>query len=93
MSIAAALVLYAVIWFVCLFIVLPMKIRTQLESGKVIPGTPPSSPVDPRLRSKIRLVTIIALAVWIPVAAVIASGWISIEMLDFFGRWGDGQYG
>ena len=93
MSIASALVLYAVIWFLCLFIALPMKIRTQLESGKIVRGTPPSSPVDPKLRIKIKLVTVIALAIWIPVAAIIASGWLSIEMIDIFGRWGDGRYG
>lgn len=93
MSIASGMVLYAVIWFLCLFVALPQKIKTQQESGKVVPGTPPSSPVDPKLRTKVKWVTIAAAAIWLPIAAIIESGWLTIESIDFFGRWGDGQYG
>ena len=93
MSIPSALVLFAVIWFLCLFIALPIKIRTQIEAGKVVPGTPPSSPVDPKLGKKVKWVTLCAVAIWIPVAAVIGSGWLSVEMIDIFNRWGDGKYG
>ncbi len=93
MSIVSALVLFAVIWFLCLFIVLPMRIRSQRETGDVERGTPPSAPANPMLPDKIKWATIAAVLVWIPVAALIWSGWISVSDLDMFGRWGDGQYG
>ena len=93
MSIPSALVLYAIIWFMLLFVILPTSIRSQGESGRIAPGTPPSSPIDPKLGRKIKLVSALALAIWAPVVAVIASGLISMEMIDIFGRWGDGKYG
>ena len=93
MSISSALVLYAVIWFMCLFVVLPLRIRTQVESGKIVPGTPPSSPVDPRLRVKAKWVTLAAFVIWLPIAGIIMSGWVTIESIDLFNRYGDGQYG
>ncbi len=93
MSIGAALVLYAVIWFMCLFVALPFRIRSQFDDGKVVPGTPPSAPVDPGLKTKVKWTTIAATLIWLPIAGIIASGWITIEAIDIFNRWGDGSYG
>ena len=93
MSVAGGLVLFAVIWAMCLFVALPLKIRSQEESGKVVRGTPPSAPTHPMLKQKVVWVTVAAIAVWIPIAAIISYEIISITDLDFFGRWGDGQYG
>ena len=93
MAVSSALVLYAVIWFLCLFVMLPIRVRTQVESGKVVPGTPPSAPANPMLKTKLKWTTLIAAVIWLPVAAIIWSGIISIEDIDFFNRWGDGRYG
>ena len=81
------------IWFLCLFVALPVKIRSQSESGKVVRGTPPSAPADPMLKVKLKWTTVVAVVIWLPLAALISSGMISVSDLDFFGRWGDGQYG
>ena len=93
MSIFSALVLFAVIWFLCLFIVLPMRVRSQEEFGEVSMGTPPSAPANPLLKQKVKWATIAAVLIWIPVVAVIVSGIISVSDFDLFDRWGDGQYG
>ncbi|MCY3880124.1 MAG: DUF1467 family protein [Rhodobacteraceae bacterium] len=93
MSLAAALVLYAVIWFLCLFIMLPIRIKTQNESGRITPGTPPSAPTDPMLKAKLKWTTLMAAVIWLPIVIIIASGIISVADIDIFGRWGDGQYG
>lgn len=93
MSFVSALVLFAVIWFLCLFVVLPMRVSSQEEAGKVSPGTSPSAPVNPLLKQKIKWATIAAILIWIPVAAVIWSGIVSVSDFDLFNRWGDGQYG
>ncbi len=84
MSVAGALVLFSVIWFMILFIILPQRIRTQDEDGQVVPGTPESAPVDPMLRRKVKLVTLYTLIVWVPACVVIASGLISPDDINLF---------
>lgn len=86
MTITAAIVLFAVIWFMVLFVILPLRLVTQDEAGEVVPGTPASAPVDPRLRQKVRLTTIWAVGLWLVIAGVIMSGWIGIADIDIFGR-------
>ena len=93
MSFVSALVLFAVIWFLCLFVVLPMRVQSQEEAGKVSPGTPASAPSNPLLKWKIKWATIAAVLIWLPIAAVIWSGIVSVSDIDLFNRWGDGQYG
>jgi predicted secreted protein len=86
MNITGGLVLFAVIWFMVLFMVLPWRLTTQGEAGKVEPGTPESAPTDPQMGRRIKLVTAISVVAWLVIAGVILSGWIGIEDLDFFGR-------
>ena len=40
MNITAAIVLFAMIWFMVFFIVLPQRFVSQEEAGSVVPGTP-----------------------------------------------------
>ncbi len=44
MTITAALVLFAVIWFMTFFVVLPLNLTTQGECGTGRAGTPPAAP-------------------------------------------------
>ncbi|MCY4006974.1 MAG: DUF1467 family protein [Rhodobacteraceae bacterium] len=93
MAISSALVLYAVIWFLCLFVLLPLNVTTQSDSGKISAGTAPSAPVNPQLKVKVRWATFIAAIIWLPATGLIWSGIFSIEDIDVFGLWGDGRYG
>lgn len=86
MTITAAIVMYAMIWFLVLFIVLPMRLQSQGEAGHVVPGTPSSAPVDPGLRRKVRVVTVAATVIWAIVVMIIVSGVISVRDIDFFNR-------
>ena len=52
MSVAGAVVLYAILWALCFFIFLPRRIKTQKEEGKVELGTPLSAPADAKLKSQ-----------------------------------------
>jgi predicted secreted protein len=54
------LALFFVIWWVVLFAVLPIGVRTQGEDGAVVPGTPSSAPAHPRLLRVAGLTTVIA---------------------------------
>lgn len=85
MTISAAAVLFAVIWFMTLFIVLPIGLRTQGDKGEVVPGTHASSPVNAQLGRKVKWVTLITILLWVPLYFVISSGVITVDMLDFYG--------
>ncbi len=88
MSITSAIVLYAVLWFLALLIILPLRLTTQGEAGEVVPGTPSSAPSDPKIGKKLRLATIVAVVLWCVTAAIILSGVISVRDLDWFNRMG-----
>lgn len=90
MTITAAIVLFAVTWFMVFFIVLPLNLTTQGDAGKIVPGTPAAAPAGFVVARKARLTTLIALVVWAALCAVILSGWITVRDLDIFGRMGPG---
>ena len=65
MTITASLVLFAVFWFLILFIVLPLNIKTQGETGKNSYGTPSSAPINANIKKKMLLVTLCSSIIWI----------------------------
>ncbi len=81
MNIVSAFVLYAVIWFLTLFVILPIGLRTQEEDGDVVPGTHPGSPADFRFGRMFLIVTIVATAIFAIIAAIIISGVITLSDL------------
>lgn len=82
----SAIVLFAVIWFLVLFVTLPVHLRTQGDVGDVVPGTQPGAPVNFNLRRTALIVTLIAIVVWAVIAGIILSGVISVRDIDWFGR-------
>ena len=84
----SAIVLYLVIWFMVLFIVLPIRLETQGDRGEVEPGTPEGAPANLDMWKKARLVTLISFVVWVVVAGVILSGLITVRDIDFMDRMG-----
>lgn len=86
MTITAAFVLYAGIWFMIFLIVLPLRVVTQGEAGEVVPGTHRSAPADAQVGRKARITTIWASGLWIVIAGIIVSGVISIRDIDWFDR-------
>ena len=86
MGITSALVLFAVIWFMTFLIVIPIRIETQGDRGEIVPGTQAGAPEVHNLGRKARLTTLISLVLWIVIAGIIFSGWITLEDIDWFGR-------
>ena len=64
MSLTFGLALYFIIWWTVLFAVLPFGVRTQGEAGEIVPGTPASAPVAPRLLQTFAIPTMVAGAVF-----------------------------
>lgn len=71
MSIAGAIALYFIVWWLTLFAMLPIGVRSQHEDGDVIEGTDPGAPKVPMMAKKALWTTLAAL----PVTAVIYA-WI-----------------
>jgi len=88
MSIMSALVLFAVIWFMVFFVVLPLRLTTQGEAGRVVPGTPSSAPEGLRMWRKARITTLWAFALWVVIGGTILSGAITVRDFDVMGRMG-----
>ena len=87
MTITAAIVLFAVIWFMVLFICLPLKVKTQGDSGNIVPGTPESAPENGDLKNKILLVTAITGVLWVISFSIIVLEIIKIEDIDIFNNY------
>lgn len=83
MVITSAIVLYCVIWAITFFIINPLWQVSQAEDGNVVPGTPASAPVDPMLRKKVILTTVIATVCFVIAYLAIAQRWISIDDIGF----------
>ena len=71
MTITSAIVLLSVYWFIILFIVLPINVTTQNDERNIIEGTAPSSPINPNLKRKFSITTIVSFILWIPTCLVI----------------------
>ena len=86
MTITSAIVLFSVIWFMILFIVLPLNINTQKDNQEIIRGTAPSAPSNLNLKNKIKLVTFVAFLIWLPIFLIIFFGIFTISDLDFYDK-------
>ncbi|MEL6169132.1 MAG: DUF1467 family protein [Pseudomonadota bacterium] len=83
MGVVSGLVLYAVIWFMTLFVLLPVKLETQGDRGEIVPGTHAGAPANLNLKRKLFWVSIIAAAVWVVIAGVIVSGWVNLREAEW----------
>ena len=86
MTITSALVLFAVIWFMLLFMALPLRNRSQSDDGERVPGTPASAPVNPMIGKKMLWVTVITVVLWGLLVWLILSGILTIEDIDVWNR-------
>ncbi len=83
MAITSAIVLYVVIWFLTFFIALPIRVQTQGDLNKVVPGTHAGAPEHHHLKKKAIITTMIAAVLWLIITGIILSGWISISDLGW----------
>lgn len=85
MNLTGGIVLFAVLWFLTLFIVVLIGQRSQQDAGDIVPGTPAGAPADLRLKGKLIWTTVIAAIIWAAIAYVILGGLVTradIENLD-----------
>ncbi|MEO9651966.1 MAG: DUF1467 family protein [Roseobacter sp.] len=88
MGITSALVLFAVIWALMFLVILPIRVQTQGDLGKIVPGTHAGAPEVHNLGKKAKITTVLSLILWAGISAIILSEAISVRDLDWFGRMG-----
>ncbi|SLN20946.1 hypothetical protein AQS8620_00565 [Aquimixticola soesokkakensis] len=83
MAITSALVLFAVSWFMCMLIALPIGLKTQGDVGEIVAGTHAGSPHEFNLKRKVLWVTAFATLVWAVLMYVILFTDISWRDFDW----------
>ncbi|QRZ12572.1 DUF1467 family protein [Paracoccus methylovorus] len=86
MSLTGGIVLYTMLWFLVLFVLLPIGQKSQAEAGHVVPGTPAGAPHEPKLKKKALWATLIAAVIWGVIAYIIIAGVITRADLDAWTR-------
>ncbi|MCB1335179.1 MAG: DUF1467 family protein [Roseivivax sp.] len=88
MTITSAIVLFAVLWFMIFLIAIPIRLETQGDLGKVVPGTQAGAPENHHLKKKAKITTAIAAVLWCIIAYIVTSGIITVRDIDWFQRMG-----
>ncbi len=78
MTITGAIVLFAVFWFLALYMILPLFVRSQDEAGEVEPGTSAGAPDQPMMKKKLIWTTVAAVVMWIIAYSIIEADIISV---------------
>lgn len=60
MPILSILAIYFVVWWLCLFVVLPFKVRNQVDDGEWVEGSERGAPAIARLWPKLLITTLLA---------------------------------
>jgi predicted secreted protein len=64
MRLLPSIAIFFVIWWICLFVVLPFGVKSQHETDAVEPGTEAGAPLRPQLLIKALATTVLAAAVY-----------------------------
>lgn len=78
--------IYFVLWWIVLFAVLPVGMRSQEEAGEIVPGSDPGAPAAPRLVAKAVWTTVATTVIFLLFYAAHAADLIDIER--FATLWG-----
>jgi len=79
MNLVNMFLIYIIFWWVTLFAVLPFGVRGQAEEGNITPGTEPGAPVNPQMKKKLIITTIVSLVLCALFFAFTNSGLISLS--------------
>jgi predicted secreted protein len=88
MSISTGLAIFFLIWWVVLFAILPLGVRSQHEQGEISPGTDPGAPAIPNLRRKLVWTTLVSVVIFAGCYVVYAERLVTIDglMAPFVGK-------
>ena len=64
MSLISAFAVFFIIWWLTLFTILPIGVRSQVEEGETVLGTERGAPVRPRLFLKMGITTLVSAVIF-----------------------------
>ncbi len=76
MQIATFLAIYFVVWWLCLFLVLPFGVRNQVDEGTRIQGTEPGAPALLRFWPKLLWTTGLSIPLTAILIWLLSSEWL-----------------
>ena len=80
MSWFAVSITFAVVWWLVLFMVLPFGVRTAEEAGEAVgSGHAPSAPVQPRLKLKAGITTVISAVIVGLIYTAVTLEWVDLR--------------
>ena len=86
MSFEKSLAIYFIVWWICLFVVLPFGVRNAHEAGEAVEeGNEHGAPVKPMMLRKVVATTILSAAVFALIWGQLTYGWIGFENIPFLG--------
>ena len=84
MSLPSAIAIYFIIWWVCLFAVLPFGVRNHHEAGELVEqGNEAGAPVRHMMLRKALATTVIAAIVFAFIWGQMTYGWIGFDNIPF----------
>lgn len=83
MTITSSIVLFASVWAVVFFMVLPFGQVSQHEAGEIVPGTPASAPSNAQIKRKMLITTGIAVLAFALIYWILTSGAITLDDIPF----------
>ena len=73
---ATFIAIYAIVWWICLFIVLPFGVRNQVDAGVVVRGTEPGAPIAPRWWKRVLYTTLLSVPMTAILMWAISTPWL-----------------
>jgi len=83
MSPIFAVAVYFIIWWLVLFVVLPVGVRTQEEEGDVAPGTTASAPAKAHIFVKLAATTLLSGMIFAAIYAAWEYELLSLDSIPF----------
>lgn len=81
---SSALAIYFLFWFLCLFLVLPFRLRSNNDQDPHVPGQAESAPPRFSVRRTAKWTTILAAAMFGFFYVNYVNGWVTVDDLDLF---------
>lgn len=84
MSLVSGIAIFFIVWWVCLFTVLPWGVRNPHEAGESVEqGNEAGAPVNPMMWRKILATTVLASIVFLGIYGQMTYGWLGFEDIPF----------
>lgn len=89
MTLTAGLAIYAIMWWLTLFVVLPFGISTHEEEGTVDLGTAPSAPAQPLMLRKLVITTLVSAAIFGVFYWTVTESGMTLDDIPFLPKYGE----